>query len=1122
MSRLPAFLSASCLSISLAHAAEISAVAPGNDGLKPPERVATPQVAPASDIWEKQMKKMQVPAGFSVDVFAAEPLVANPVAFTIDGKGVMYVAETYRYRTSALDIRHYMFMLEDDLACRTTEDRIASIKRNFPKEWEKLGIETEMVRRVEDTDGDGKADKSSVYADGMNSLLDGINSGVLAHDGKVWCTNIPNLWAFSGLTPDGRAEKREVLSSGYGVRFSFTGHDLHGLKLAPDGRLYFSFGDRGAHVVTKEGKTLAFPDEGAVFRCERDGSNLEMYCHGLRNPQELAFDDHGNFFTGDNDGDMGDRERWEYLVEGGDYGWRVGWQHPLLGKEGNPWMTEHLWEPRTTGTPFYVLSPIVLLPDGPSGVVHYPGTGLPAEFADRFFVCSFKGSSARSAIASLQVKEDGAGFSVVREPSTFLGSVQATDVDFGPDSKMYFSEWGEGWESTKAGRIYSLSHVAAQREQAAQIAEVKKLLGEGFKQRPNEELAKLLAYPDQRIRLEAQWALAEKADGIPALASVAKAGAPLARLHAIWGIGQVARRTANARPESAAMLAELLADTDAEVRAQAAKVLGDIGLVPASAEKFAAALVPLLKDEAKRVRFFVAQTLAKIGGADAVAPVVAMLRENDDRDQFLRLAGVNVLVAPGMEAAVAKLAEDVSRPVRLAALLAMRRTQSEKIAAFLDDKDLLLVREAARAINDAPVNGALPVLAKLIERAGGDDMLMLRVLNANFRLGNAALIAAFAADEAQPERLRVEALTSLGTFAKPAARDRVAAIYRPLPERSAEPAQIALGEVLPKLLAAKSSSVSIAAIEAAQVLGMKNAGPALLTLMAKSDAPAKVRAAALHTLASFQDAKLADAIKLAVRDKDPSLRVEASSMLGKLDPDEAARQLAGAFGDAALAEKKAVLLALADSKSAAADKSLAGLLDDFVAGKIPAEVQLELLEAAGKRSAPEVKEKLAAYKANLPKNDPLAAFTSTLTGGNKEEGERLFKEHAIAACLRCHMVNGVGGEAGPNLTGIASRKDRKYLLESIIAPNAQIAEGFQMVMITKKNGEVQAGLVKSETDTAITLQIPAPGVPPTVVAKADIKSRENAPSGMLPNLGELLTKREIRDIVEYVASLKNP
>jgi hypothetical protein len=195
-------------------------------------------------------------------------MLGNPVAFTIDEQGRMYVAETYRYRTSALDIRHYMFMLEDDLASRSTDDRIAYTKKNFPKDWQQLEVQSEAVRFLEDRDGDGKADFTSIYAAGMNTLLDGINSGVLAHDGKLWCTNIPNLWLFSGLTKDGTAEKRESLSFGYGVRYSFTGHDMHGLVLGPDGRLYFSFGDRGANVKTKEGVNLAFPDEGCVFRCE--------------------------------------------------------------------------------------------------------------------------------------------------------------------------------------------------------------------------------------------------------------------------------------------------------------------------------------------------------------------------------------------------------------------------------------------------------------------------------------------------------------------------------------------------------------------------------------------------------------------------------------------------------------------------------------------------------------------------------------------------------------------------------------------------------------------------------------------------------------------------------------
>jgi quinoprotein glucose dehydrogenase len=134
--------------------AEITASASNTSGLKPPERVPQPQLQPASDEPLKAMAKFKVAPDMKVSVWAAEPMLGNPVAFCLDEKGVVYTAETYRYRTSALDIRHYMFMLEDDLASRSPEDRIAYTKKNFPNDWQKLGIETEVVRRLEDIDGD--------------------------------------------------------------------------------------------------------------------------------------------------------------------------------------------------------------------------------------------------------------------------------------------------------------------------------------------------------------------------------------------------------------------------------------------------------------------------------------------------------------------------------------------------------------------------------------------------------------------------------------------------------------------------------------------------------------------------------------------------------------------------------------------------------------------------------------------------------------------------------------------------------------------------------------------------------------------------------------------------------
>jgi quinoprotein glucose dehydrogenase len=1080
--------------------------------LKPANRTPEPQVAPASDEWLKQKQKFVLPPGFTAEVWAAEPLLGNPVSFDIDEKGRAFVAETYRYRTSVLDIRHYMFMLEDDLASRSTDDRIAQIKKHFPNEWQQLQIETEVVRLLEDRKGAGKADFSSAYAAGMNTLLDGINSGVLAHDGTVWSTNIPNLWRFDGTTAEGKAEKRESLSFGYGVRFSFTGHDMHGLIMGPDGRLYFSFGDRGANVTTKEGTKLAFPDEGAVFRCEPDGSHMEMFYHGLRNPQELGFDNHGNLFTGD-------RERWVYLVEGGDSGWRVGWQHPPLGVANNMWLTEHLWMPREPETPAWVLSPILNIPDGPSGVLHNPGTGFPAEYDDAFLVCGFKGSSAKSAIAWWKVREDGAGFAVEREPANFVDHVQSTDVAIGPDSKIYFTEWGEGWEGKGMGRIFKLTNAEVEKAQAEQIAEVKKLMNEGFKQRRSEELAKLLGHADQRIRLRAQWALAEKPDGAAVLLKAAQTGAGLARLHGIWGLGHTARlagyQAAGQQSAMVSPLVPLLRDADAEVRAQAAKVLGESRVQAAIPQ-----LISGLKDESLRVRFFAMQALADLRARDALASVAEFVKENAGHDQFLRHAAVNYYVHAAPPELLHHMAVNESAAVQMVSLLAMRRLHDPEVATLLYDSNPALQKEAARAIIDGGIEEANGDLAKLSAKDSSDDKFTLRVLDAAFRSANAQALAEFAADASRPEKMRAEALTQLSLWAKPPARDRITGLYRPLAKREIEPAQKALTEALPKLLDRNVPVVAAGALEAATALDARNVGPAIFEYIKAAAGPASVRAQALKVLAAFNDPKLADAVRIAAEDADSGLRIAATAMLGAFDPEKAAQQLAALFPSASVADQKSIVTSLGALKGAASDDAIAALVNEAAAGRIPVEAQLELIEAANAHAAANVQAPLAKWREAQTAADKLGKYAFALKGGNRIEGEKVFKEHAVAQCFRCHKIKGVGGDAGPDLTQVGKRADRNYILESIVDPNAKIAHGFDAVICTMTSGDIKAGLLKRETSKALILQPPIPGAPEEPVIKVDIKKREAAPSGMPPGLGDLLTYRELRDVVEFVANLK--
>jgi hypothetical protein len=117
----------------------------------------------------------------------------------------------------------------------------------------------------------------------IHTIADGIGAGVLARKGDLYYACIPNLWLLRDTKGTGSADFRKVLSKGYGVRVGFLGHDLHGLRFGPDGKLYFTIGDRGAHIPQPNGKVIELHETGAVLRCDPDGSNIEVFATGLRN-----------------------------------------------------------------------------------------------------------------------------------------------------------------------------------------------------------------------------------------------------------------------------------------------------------------------------------------------------------------------------------------------------------------------------------------------------------------------------------------------------------------------------------------------------------------------------------------------------------------------------------------------------------------------------------------------------------------------------------------------------------------------------------------------------------------------------------------------------------------------
>ncbi|EEF57559.1 DUF7133 domain-containing protein [Pedosphaera parvula] len=1073
-------------------------------GSKSGESVISPDMA---------IKQFKVPPGFKIDCWASEPQLKNPVSFCFDEKGRVYVAETFRYRTSVYDIREHMSgktnMFDDDLACKTVEDRAAMIKKFLGDRYTDLAQESEVVQLLEDRSGGGKADHAQVFADGFNTILDGIGSGVLARKGNVYYSDIPNLWLLKDTRNSGKADVRQSLSYGYGVHFNLTGHDLHGLRFGPDGKLYFSIGDRGIHVTTKEGKLLDYPNMGTVLRCNADGSNLEVFAYGVRNPQELAFDDHGNLWTGDNNCDHGDAARLVYVVEGGDSGWRTGNQFSETTPAG-VWNAEKLWHLQFPGQAAYILPPVGHIANGPSGLTHYPGTGFSDSFKDHFFLCDFKGASARSGVHEFGIQENGATFTMVGR-TNFLWDILATDVDFSPDGRMYVTDWVQGWPQSQMGRIYRLYDPNA--VNSPLVLQTKKLIAEGMEKRSNKELAKLLEHPDQRVRQEAQFELADRGPkSMKYLQSVALGSKnQLARLHAIWGLGQISVKDNSVLKG----ITKLLKDQDAEVRAQTAKIMGEGHYQDASA-----VLIELLRDSNARVQFFSAMNLGKLGNKAAIAPILAMLKANDNKDVFVRHAGVMGLVGLADKNTLIAAGKDNSKAVRMGALLAMRRLEMPEIAMFLHDSDELVVLEAARAINDVPIKDAWPQLAGLIKHPTHNEPLDWRVVNANFRLGadkNAIALAHYAAETTATEKVRGEALHALETWAKPMPRERLTGLWRPLPARDGKPATEALKPVVAKILSDSPDAIKIAAVQAAEKLGIDEAAPGIFNLVANEKSEANVRIEALKALGEMHAANLPDAVKIAVADKNENVRKEGNRLQAQIKPGDATGALAKVLENGSITEKQGAFATLSTVEGEATDKLLAEWLDKLIAGNVQKEIQFDLVEAAGKRDSSVVKEKLEKYTSSQPK-DEFVGFRETLYGGNAEEGKKVFLERPEASCVRCHKINGEGGEVGPELAGIITRKDRQYILESILYPNKQIAPGFESIVVKTKAGQSIAGILKSEDAQELVIITPDDG--PTKVKTSEITSREKGQSAMPEGMGNILAKQDIRNLIEFLASTK--
>lgn len=955
--------------------------------------------------------------------------VPDPVAISFDRRGRAYVTQTRRRKAQDLDIRQHRAWLVDDLGLQSADDKrefyrrvlapdseqplrnkkhVADLDGNGEHDYRDLMVLSEIIHRVEDTDGDGIADKINVFADGFQSEITGIAAGVLAHQGDVYATIAPDVWKLRDTNHSGQANQRQLLATGFGAHLAYAGHDMHGLTVGPDGKIYWSIGDKGINVPknANSNRTFRYPNQGGVMRCNPDGSEFEVFAHGLRNVQELAFDQYGNLFGFDNDSDQpNERERFVHIVYGMDAGWRCNYQY--RGEDYNPWMAERIWEPSNDATPGFVVPPIANSVNGPCGFAFNPGTALSPDYKDYFFLTSTM--SGQQLSFKIQPKHDS--FEIINEHRIGEG-VAMIGINFGPDGALYGVDWAGGYPLNQTGAIWKIDAPEEANSESRKLTEELIRIG-GSIRKLGQGPVPMLYSRDQRLRLIAQddlvkrrsWkiflqvALDETGDSVhpdteehPRPSDAIQLG----RIHAIWGMGQLLSRSS---AEAQARLVEsgtfifdvnrglpsdevlkikwvtpLAKDFDPMVRLQIARTVGDLRPTLASG------ILCLLDDDNPHVRAQAAISVGRTGLVEAFDELVAMASKLQPGETYLRhavtmgMAGITSsqiryeqprgLAARQGWARLESLADHSSPMVRLCAVVAIRKTMVEldyqssvpvNMKRFLADRNVSVATEAARAIHDDfSIETALDDLAGTLRRRPElPSAFVRRAINANYRIGDEASqirLLQFAQSNIASPEMRRDAIRAIGEWQRSAILDRVTGRHRGQPaERRANGSLVR--EAMSQVIGSASAELQVAAIKALRKLNLEIPVGDLEKIY-RSELASEIRIEALESLVLQSSLPMAEKSRFlgdAILSSNSAMRMNAMRLAAKLDSS-----LALGFSESCLqsstrhwSEKQLAIQVLGQLGTPQARKLLSSQIDDLMDGKLQPELMLEVLVAGG-------------------------------------------------------------------------------------------------------------------------------------------------------------------------------
>ncbi|MGZ4963139.1 MAG: PVC-type heme-binding CxxCH protein, partial [Limisphaerales bacterium] len=390
---------------------------------------------------QTSLKDFKVADGLAVSLFACEPMVRNPTDMDIDAQGRVWVCEGVNYRSTF-------------------------------QPWGVIRAAGDRIVVLEDTDGNGMADKETTFYQGpeINSAL-----GICVLGNKAIVSCSPNVFVFTDTDGDGRADKKKILFSGIGgVDHD---HGVHAFTFGPDGKLYFNFGNEskqlkrpdGSPVLDIEGREVTAKGKpfrnGMVLRCNLDGSEVEVLGYNFRNPYEAAVDSFGTVWQSDNDDDGSKAVKINYVMEHGNFGFYdeltgAGWGQKRSNMEEE--IPLRHWHQNDPG----VIPNLLITGAGaPTGITIYEGKLLPKAFQNQMLHCD----AGTRVVRSFPVQPHGAGYKA--EAVDILSSSDAwfrpADVCVAPDGSIYVADWNDAGVgghnmadrelATMTGRIYRVA-----------------------------------------------------------------------------------------------------------------------------------------------------------------------------------------------------------------------------------------------------------------------------------------------------------------------------------------------------------------------------------------------------------------------------------------------------------------------------------------------------------------------------------------------------------------------------------------------------------------------------------------------------------------------------------------